>query len=447
MNLLHIILDKRILIYAIGALGLVGIFIKICLSVTYKKFIRAADEVSTTETKWIKGMKNRFEAQYKLKIGTNNVDVFIRKHCMKARSAGMLLTTWEKLGGQTVPMCMILGSLGAFLALYLDEGSNSVILYLLLGGWTAGLILIVDSLTDISGKKLVLLTSLRDYFENMLKTKLEMMYLSTNTDNNIIWLKKPEAQEATDEDEKALLETRKYVAEKEKEIKEAAKAEKLEAKKQRKHEKEKQYELKQLDKEKERQVREELKEQQHLIAMQKKEEKLKEKQLKQMKKAENRAARDKREAMRLIAAERRLAEKTATKANLKSQEDRIGRTEKANLKSQEDRIGRTEKANLMSREDRIVGADKASLKLRDDRLENEAVLSREDRIENEAVMPHEDSMDRDEKTTCLSGKDRTGRAEKAAKKVKPVDVTAAAVSKTDLNEDSIIEAVLKEFLC
>ncbi len=315
-------------------------------------------------------------------------------------------------------MCMILGSLGAFLALYLDEGSNSVILYLLLGGWTAGLILIVDSLTDISGKKLVLLTSLRDYFENMLKTKLEMMYLSTNTDNNIIWLKKPEAQEATDEDEKALLETRKYVAEKEKEIKEAAKAEKLEAKKQRKLEKEKQYELKQLDKEKERQVREELKEQQHLIAMQKKEEKLKEKQLKQMKKAENRAARDKREAMRLIAAERRLAEKTVNKAAVMSHEDRIGRTEKA-----------------------------ASLKLRENRLENEAALSREDRIENEAVMPHEDSMDRDEKTTFMSDKDRTGRAEKAAKKVKPVDVTAAAVSKTDLNEDSIIEAVLKEFLC
>lgn len=165
--------DTYVFLYIMGGLCAVGILIKLSLYFGYRSFIKASDSVSASKKRWMKQMKLKFETCYQLKIGVNNVDVFVDKYVSKRKFCGLLLSTWENISGQMITLCLLTASCAGILGIIYDCGKNIVLFTFFMGAVGSIFVIIVDNLVNISEHKKILFLNLKDYFENYLKVRLE----------------------------------------------------------------------------------------------------------------------------------------------------------------------------------------------------------------------------------------------------------------------------------
>lgn len=165
--------DTYVFLYIIGGFSFVGIMIKLCLYASYRSFIKNSENVSTCKKRWLKQMKLKFETCYQLKIGVNNVDVFVDKYVSKRKFCGILLSTWENISGQMVALCLLTASCAGILGIVYECGKDIVLFTFLMGAAGSILVAIVDNFANISAHKEILFLNLKDYFENYLKVRLE----------------------------------------------------------------------------------------------------------------------------------------------------------------------------------------------------------------------------------------------------------------------------------
>lgn len=135
--------------------------------------IKASDSMSNTKKRWMKQMKLKFETCYQLKIGVNNVDVFVDKYVNRRKFCGILLSTWERISGQTVSACLLTGSIAGVLGILYDCGWKQTLFTFFTGLWTSLIVIIVDNIVNIKDHRTLLHLNLNDYFENYLKVRLE----------------------------------------------------------------------------------------------------------------------------------------------------------------------------------------------------------------------------------------------------------------------------------
>jgi hypothetical protein len=165
--------DQNIFIYTmIGLFGL-GIILKFMVKTIYSHMIKASDNMGTSKNKLMKNMKLKFITFYKLKIGVNNVDIFVDKYISKHKFLGILLITWEKFSGQTIILCALVGSIGAVLGVIYEIGSQGILSVFSVGILTSGLLIFFDGLFNINSKKEIIRLNIMDYLDNYLKARLE----------------------------------------------------------------------------------------------------------------------------------------------------------------------------------------------------------------------------------------------------------------------------------
>lgn len=170
--------QEHILIYAmLGMCGL-GIVSKWFVSMSYKRLIKASDQMGNSKNKLMKLMRLKFETCYKLKIGVNNVDVFVDKYVYKHKFCGILLYTWENFSGQLLLLCMLTGSLGAVLGLIYECGQTVILSTFFAGLLTSALLVTFENLMNLNMKKNVIRVNIKDYLENYLKVRLEKEYFN-----------------------------------------------------------------------------------------------------------------------------------------------------------------------------------------------------------------------------------------------------------------------------
>lgn len=165
--------DNYIFIYAMAGLCGLGIIIKVMVSTTYKRLIKASDNMGTTKNKLMKLMKMKFEACYKLKIGVNNVDSFVDKYVYKHKICGIHLYTWENISGQLLILCLLTGTIGLVLGLAYDCGKNNILFTFFSGVFSSSLLIAVESFINISAKRNIIKVNITDYLDNFLKIRLE----------------------------------------------------------------------------------------------------------------------------------------------------------------------------------------------------------------------------------------------------------------------------------
>lgn len=165
--------DNYIFIYGMAGLCVLGTLLKIMVSRTYKRLIKASDNMGSTNHKLMKLMKMKFEAYYKLKIGVNNVDSFVDKYVYKHKICGIHLYTWENIGGQLLVLCLLAGTVGSVLGLAYDCGKNDILIIFFTGVFTSSLLIVVESFINLGAKKSILKANITDYLENFLKVRLE----------------------------------------------------------------------------------------------------------------------------------------------------------------------------------------------------------------------------------------------------------------------------------
>lgn len=170
--------EEKMLIYAILAAGGIGLLGKLITAGVYGTLVKASNEMGNSKNKMMRLLCLKFETFYKLKIGVNNVDIFVDKYVQRQKFCGIWLSTWESFGGQMTVLCLSGAVLGSIWG-YLLHCGQETILYTFLCGMTAAVVLIIfDMLLNVRGKKEMLRINMRDYLENYLKAKLENEHLT-----------------------------------------------------------------------------------------------------------------------------------------------------------------------------------------------------------------------------------------------------------------------------
>lgn len=166
-------LEQNIFLYALSGVCVLGLLIKLVTNLVYRRLVKASANMSTSKNRLVRLMKLKFETFYKLKIGVNNVDIFVDKYVYKHRFCGLLLSTWENLSGLILVVCLLSGPIISVLGLIKACERNTILSTFFAGICTSSLLIFVDSLFNISSKKRIIKLNMKDYLENYLKIRLE----------------------------------------------------------------------------------------------------------------------------------------------------------------------------------------------------------------------------------------------------------------------------------
>jgi len=166
------IYDSRVLIYAMLGLCALGILVKIIISCVYNSIIKASDHMGTTNNKMLKTIRMKFETNYSINVGVNNVDIFVDKYVYTHKFCGIHLYTWENFSGQLLLLCMLTGAVGALLGLLYECGKTPILLTLFFGVLTSSMLILFEHFINLSTKKNILRINIKDYLENYLAGKL-----------------------------------------------------------------------------------------------------------------------------------------------------------------------------------------------------------------------------------------------------------------------------------
>ncbi len=170
--MIQILFDNHVFIYILLALAGCGILMKLVVQVLYFRLLRASEAMSTSNNKLAKNMKKKFEAYYKLKLGVNNVDIFVDKHFFHYKFCGIFLSTWETLCGQVLILSLLVGAISTILGLIYECGKNQILSTFTVGILCCGLLIFLEGLINSAGKKEMIRINMKDYLENVLKVRL-----------------------------------------------------------------------------------------------------------------------------------------------------------------------------------------------------------------------------------------------------------------------------------
>lgn len=164
--------EKDYIIIALIGLCVVGLLLKLITNFVYIRLVKASANMSSSKNKLVKQMKLKFETFYKLKIGVNNVDIFVDKYVYKYKICGLLLSTWENIGGLMLMLCLLTAPVFSILGLILECGETKILSTFFTGVCTSAVLILVDNLFNISSKRQMIKLNIKDYLENYLKARL-----------------------------------------------------------------------------------------------------------------------------------------------------------------------------------------------------------------------------------------------------------------------------------
>jgi hypothetical protein len=165
--------NKNVFAYIMLGLGGLGVLLKILLHIQYIRLVKASDNMGTSKNKLTQTMKLKFESCYKLKIGVNNVDIFVDKYVYHHKFGGLFLSTWENIGGQVLVLCLLTGSISSILGLIYECGKQQILSTFSVGILISGLLIFLEGMINIHGKRELIRINMKDYLENLYKVRLE----------------------------------------------------------------------------------------------------------------------------------------------------------------------------------------------------------------------------------------------------------------------------------
>jgi hypothetical protein len=383
--------DQNIIIYTFAGLCGLGLLVRLLVNLVYKHLVRESDNPGEAKNKMLKHLKLKFETCYKLKIGVNNVDTFVDKNVLRYRFCGLLLSTWDNFCGQVLFLNLLLVPIIAVFGVFFDCGQDQIMLAGSVGILSGAVLILVDKSINLSVKKRMLRLNLLDYLENFCKVRLEQEAFH------------PELVEQYRREYFQVAETKKQPS---------AAASAL-AKEEEKYELNRRREA--------RRIKEEEKKAQAL----KREEE--QKKLEEARKEEER---------RRIEERKQLAAKRREEELQKMEEEKLAleaRREEARRKAEEKQLALERKQQKQEQKEKILHSLEEDLMSADEKSGMEELMKEIDEIAVEKERSHMAKIEK-------------GKADKArVDKDKLQKPAASKAKKPSLQEDKIIEDVLKEF--
>ncbi len=163
----------RDLLYVLLGLGGLCVLEKLIVNGMYHRLIREARRMGKSGHPLMKILLKKFETCYQLKMGVENVRLFVDKYLNDYRIARLHLYSWEALGDVIFGVILLVSLLATLYIAIMGYGQRLLAEFLLTGVGVCGGILLVDVILNPRFKRTCLAIEIRDYLENVYKPRLE----------------------------------------------------------------------------------------------------------------------------------------------------------------------------------------------------------------------------------------------------------------------------------
>lgn len=174
--MLKIILELEIIYYTITALFILGLLLKMLVSVRLKNLVTQAKEMNKSTDPLLKLIKAKFEHTSLANDGVENVDVFVDKYLREYKICGLsihALDQFRKIILSSIIVLTVLGALGQ----YFYTPTELLWTTYLVVGTVAGLLLLAAYQMVDEGYRIVTIRIyIIDYLENVMASRVSKSY-------------------------------------------------------------------------------------------------------------------------------------------------------------------------------------------------------------------------------------------------------------------------------
>lgn len=160
-------------LYIIIGLGVFCLLFKSAVSHMYVRLIKEAGKMGKSEHRLMKMLLTKFETCYQLKMGVENVEIFVDKYLNAFRICGIYLSTWEVVGDVIFGITLLLSLLANLYITIMQYERRIMMDFLLAGIAVCGVVILEDMILNLRFKKKRLMVEIQDYLENIYKPRLE----------------------------------------------------------------------------------------------------------------------------------------------------------------------------------------------------------------------------------------------------------------------------------
>ena len=171
--MLEIILERHVIYVVMGILTVAGILSKLIVTVTLKRMVKAAGNMSKSNHPLMRLVRAKFEHACMVSDKVENVGVFVDKYLYEYKKFGVRLHSFRRMENVSAFLCLVLGIIGAALE-YGQNGMNDAVLQM--GATGAGLgilIYLVHLTTDENYRVEAAKNYMVDYLENVCLRRYE----------------------------------------------------------------------------------------------------------------------------------------------------------------------------------------------------------------------------------------------------------------------------------
>jgi len=165
------------MVFAMAAIGCLTIMMKSIAAIVHYKLIAQAEQMGTSQNKYMKALVGKFTASYKLKREVHNVKCIVSKSMYNMRFLGIPVASWKNMGLYGIVSVAMLLVACLLLGIYYKMSPGWYALTSLSAFAVIILLATSEVLFQIHRKYKILNLQMTDYLENILQPKLEKEYL------------------------------------------------------------------------------------------------------------------------------------------------------------------------------------------------------------------------------------------------------------------------------
>lgn len=171
--MLKVIVDNHILFVLMGIFVAMGVVSKIIVSITLKKLVKAASDMSKSSHSLMRLVRAKFEHACMVSDKVQNVGVFAQKYLYEHKVMGMGIHRLQRIEKGSAWLCLITGAFGAFAGYQLYGMSELTFRLGVTGAVEAVLLFLLHKTTDEKYQLEAIKTYMVDYLENVCARRME----------------------------------------------------------------------------------------------------------------------------------------------------------------------------------------------------------------------------------------------------------------------------------
>ena len=165
-------MDQGAVIYIFAGILAIGLIGTLIANRGYKRLIKEADAMGTSDNRLIKYIKLKFESYYKLGMEPWNPEVLANRYIYKYKIGFMSLEKWEKVGKLSMVATALTVVINGLIKLNNQAAYADILMMCGIGVISFLLLFGQYKFHDFNAKKQTLRCVILDYLENFLKNKL-----------------------------------------------------------------------------------------------------------------------------------------------------------------------------------------------------------------------------------------------------------------------------------